>query len=472
MKGTMLRASAVRRVLGLALAALALGLLAAAAAPAAAIKVTTAADEFNAGSECSLREAVWAANNDRNTMAPGCTAGLGNDVIKVPGGDYALTIAGAGEGAAASGDLDLTAPVTIQHKGRRSAVVDAKSIDRVFEVNVPGGPVTIAGLVIRGGSTPALTDGGGVLNSAGILTVDSSTITGNLSSHWGGGIETKPTGVTHVVNSTISGNQANVDSGGIDTSGGSTSLLNSTVTGNVSDADGNANGKGGGLGNFGGATTMRSTIVAGNTDRSAQADDCFNNAALTSLGQTLIGDSGGCTYVAATGDINGVDPRLGPLADNGGPTPTHALLAGSSAINNGSGCAKTDQRGTPRTAGGACDIGAYEVVSCHGKLVNRVGTNRNDVLSGTPGPDAFLLLGGDDRALGLGGNDAFCGAAGRDTEIGGPGRDRAYGDTGKDRLLGGPGNDLLSGGGGEDRCNGGPGNRDRARACEADKKVP
>jgi hypothetical protein len=56
------------------------------------------------------------------------------------------------------------------------------------------------------------------------------------------------------------------------------------------------------------------------------------------------------------------DPKLGPLADNGGPTKTMALLAGSPAIGGGAGCPSTDQRGEPRK--GACDIGAYQ----HGAL--------------------------------------------------------------------------------------------------------
>ncbi len=470
-----------------------IALVAAAPTPAATIKVTTTADELNGGRGCSLREAIWSANNDLAALAPGCRAGSGADVIEVPSGTYELTIAGAAEQLGASGDLDVTAPVTIEHKGTGTALVDAKSIDRVFEVNAPaGGAVTIAGLLIEGGSSAGLTDGGGILNSSGVLSLVDSTVAENLSSRHGGGVETAAAGVTNIVNSTISGNSADVDGGGVDNSGGTTSLLNATVTANTADADANGFGQAGGLGNYGRTTTLRSSIVAGNVDRGGQVPDCINvaGATLASAGQTLIGSTAGCPYSAGAGDLTGVDPKLGGLADNGGPTPTHALLPGSPALDRGAGCARADQRGVPRSAGGACDIGAYELVRCHGQIANRIGTNGRDSLRGTPGRDSFLLLGGNDKARGLGGNDVFCGAGGRDTEIGGRGRDRIFGDTGKDRLIGGPGNDRLVGGGGSDKlfggpgrdllrgdrgkdaCNGGAGAADRAKGCERVRRVP
>jgi len=79
----------------------------------------------------------------------------------------------------------------------------------------------------------------------------------------------------------------------------------------------------------------------------------------------LIGTGDGCSFVPATGDLVNVDPKLGPLADNGGPTLTHALLPGSPAINHipAGDCVVTrDQRGAFRPQGAGCDIGAYEYV--------------------------------------------------------------------------------------------------------------
>ncbi len=469
-------------------------LIAPASASAATINVTTEGDEFNANpGACSLREAIWSANHDLVLQAPGCTTGSGADEIKIPSGVYNLAIPGAGEQGDATGDLDVTAPVTIGRSGGGSAVVDGKGLDRVFEINTLGGaPVTISGLTIQGGhavgpanSTSAGT-GGGILNSAGVLTVSGSTVANNAADSYGGGIETRQGASTNIVNATVSGNQALFDGGGVDTSGGTTTLLNVTVTGNIADL-----GQAGGVGHYGGTTTMRSTLIASNIDKGGQAPNCFSSGGtLASLGQTLIGSAVGCNYTASASDVAGVDAKLGPLAQNGGPTPTHALLAGSPALGKGAGCAKTDQRGVPRTAGGACDIGAYELVRCHGRVANRVGTNGADGLIGTNDADAFLLLGGHDRALGLGGSDVFCGGAGHDSAIGGSGRDRAYGDTGKDKLVGGSGNDLLAGGGGkdeliggagrdklrgdgsEDSCNGGAGGDDTAAGCERERKIP
>jgi len=484
----------------------AIALLVPAAARAATIAVTTAADEFNSNpTACSLREAIWAANHDLVLQAPGCTEGNGTDEITVPAGTYNLAIPGAGEQGDATGDLDLSAPVTIRHIGGGSTIVDAKGLDRVFEVNAPGAsPVTISGITIQGGHAVGPADftstgaGGGILVSAGALTLTNSTIAGNLADAFGGGIETRPNASSNLTNDTISGNRSQHDGGGVDNTGGTTSLLNVTVTGNFADAEalpvppGGVSPGGGGVGNFGGTTTMHNSLVAGNGERRGQTPDCFNfgSSTLVSQGQTLIGTLTGCAYTAATGDITGVDPKLGPLADNGGPTPTHALLTGSAALNTGVGCARNDQRGASRSAGGACDIGAYEVVRCHGRIVNYVGTNGPDSLTGTIGPDAFMLLGGNDTAFGLAGNDVFCGAGGKDREVGGPGHDRLYGDTGKDKLVGGGGDDLLVGGGGadrllgrvgdddlhansgDDRCNGGAGRHDSSAGCEHTKKIP
>jgi CSLREA domain-containing protein len=493
------RARSALRGVWLAAVAIAIALIAPAVARAATINVTTTADEFNANpAACSLREAIWAANHDLVLQAPGCTAGSGTDEITVPEGVYNLTIPGADEQGDATGDLDVTAPVTIRHVGPGSTVVDAKGIDRVFEINTPGGAsVTISGITIQGGRAVGIAGptsagtGGGILVTAGVLTLANSTIANNVADAFGGGIETRPGATSNLTNDTISGNQADVDGGGVDNTSATTTLLNATITGNTTDADGNGFGKGGGIGQFGGTTTMHDTLVAGNIDRGGQTPDCFQGGGtIVSQGETLIGNSSGCIYIPASGDITGVDAKLGPLAENGGPTPTHALLPGSPALNKGTGCARTDQRGVPRGAGGACDIGAYELVRCHGRIANYVGTNGPDLLTGTPGPDAFLLLGGNDTAFGLGGSDVFCGAGGKDKEVGGPGNDRLYGDTGKDTLIGGAGNDFLAGGGGgdtllggggrdnlhgnanQDTCNGGGGNQDKASGCEHTKKIP
>ncbi len=110
--------------------------------------------------------------------------------------------------------------------------------------------------------------------------------------------------------------------------------------------------------------TTISTIVAKNSTISGLDRDVFGEFAYAT--DTIVGFAGGATGIAdgINGNFVGVDPKLGPLQNNGGPTPTVALLAGSLAINNGSNPLglTADQRGyTPRAAGGATDIGAFEV---------------------------------------------------------------------------------------------------------------
>ena len=106
-------------------------LVAAPAASAATIRVDTSSDTNANDGLCSLREAVRAANTDAPTL--GCPAGGGPDTISVPGGTFKLTIDGDDQ-AAANGDLDITATVTIQGQGPGVTTVDGNNISRVFEV--------------------------------------------------------------------------------------------------------------------------------------------------------------------------------------------------------------------------------------------------------------------------------------------------------------------------------------------------
>src|SRR5262249_17655867 len=80
----------------------------------------------------------------------------------------------------------------------------------------------------------------------------------------------------------------------------------------------------------------------------------------------LVGSLAGCSLTGATGDLVGANPLLGPLADNGGPTQTRALLAGSPAIDAAGACSGADQRGVTRPQGAACDIAAYEFACGNG----------------------------------------------------------------------------------------------------------
>lgn len=201
--------------------------------------------------------------------------------------------------------------------------------------------------------------GGGIYNG-GTLTLTESTVSGNTSNR-GAGVYNA--GTLTVTNSTISGNSAKLDGGGIySSSAGVTSMNATTIAGNVADSDGNGSGDGGGIASVsGGTSTLKNTLLGDNRDAGGEAPDCAGT--LTSNGHNLIETLTGCTVAGEEdGNVTGQDPRLGPLQDNGGPTLTQALLAGSPAIDAGdpATCPATDQRGVERPQGQACDIGAYE----------------------------------------------------------------------------------------------------------------
>ncbi len=195
-----------------------------------------------------------------------------------------------------------------------------------------------------------------------------------------------------LTNVTISGNDAVVDGGGIHTTDGPTlTVINSTIT------DNEAGGVGGGVDvSSGGSHTLRNTIVAGNTAGDS-GDNCEDT--ITNGGYNI--DSGTtCGWGSNNGSMSDTDPLLDALADNGGPTQTHALRAGSPALdaipeggNSYNGAPATDQRGVPRPqpTDGNCDIGAYEggqsaiVIEKHAGCDGVSGTFTFEIPNLTPG---------------------------------------------------------------------------------------
>ena len=253
-----------------------------------------------------------------------------------------LTIAGPGADA-----------ITLSNNGAGFLLgVDAGVNAAVSGLTITGGYVEGTGGGIHNDGTLALTgcvianntsvsDGGGILNS-GTLYVTGSTIRDNRSvSRGGGGIYG---GTVSIVDSTLSGNL----SGTVETLRGSITIINSTLSGNY--------------GVFGltiGPVTLGNTIIAGNVGGFDVGSTMVN-----SLGYNLIGNGGNQTGYTST-DVVGtaddpIDPLLGPLADNGGPTPTMALLPGSPALDAGDPAqlGVPDQRGVVRSGG--VNIGAYQ----------------------------------------------------------------------------------------------------------------
>jgi hypothetical protein len=265
------------------------------------------------------------------------------------------------------------------------------------------GTVTIARSILANNSAfagvcidsciPAPGLGGAIANIGGTVTVDSSSVANNRAEdNSGGGIYTYSTLV--IDNSTITGNSANNGpvgyGGGIYVIYGGVSIANSTIAGNT------ASGRGGGIATLGAAPTARDTILADNQSPSGPDLSTY----LASLGHNLIGNTQGGSGFDPT-DLLNVDPLLGPLQDNGGPTQTMALLPGSPAIDAGDNtdAPMWDQRGPgfPRIIHGVIDIGAFEY-----RPPRQVQLDPNPVPDqglGPPGPTSQPLLGPAQRSV-------------------------------------------------------------------------
>lgn len=216
-------------------------------------------------------------------------------------------------------------------------------------------------------------NGGGVYASNGrSIKITGSTVSGNSTADGnGGGIyHTGPGGEDgEFTNSTVSGNEATVEGGGIYVQHPGLSLNNVTIAENIG-------GDGGGVFAAGGGThILRNSIFSAN-DSSSDSDDCggsfFNSQGFNIWGSNANTNCQPDGFPVGNNpdDIVG-DPLIGPLQDNGGPTQTRNLLAGSPAIDGGNpaGCKdgsgttlSVDQRGFPRPSGPVCDIGAVEAV--------------------------------------------------------------------------------------------------------------
>ena len=207
--------------------------------------------------------------------------------------------------------------------------------------------------------------GGGIYNDEGNLTVNASTIDNNFAVYYGGGIASDTdsdfsTTQSQIINSTVSANVVSTGGGGIYNLGGLTVIAHCTVTANMA-----VGGQGSGVASQGYAyakTQVSHTIISGNTGGDDVAVRNSTTNSFVSGGYNLIGT--GNTFSVGqsaldkfnkTGDRTGIiNPRLGPLQNNGGPTFTHAPLLGSPAINAGNPAATPGTSGVPLNDRACC----------------------------------------------------------------------------------------------------------------------
>ena len=373
-----------------------------AAQPVKGVWTVTTLDDPAAGSctssSCSLRQAVAAAQSGERVVFKSSVKGT----------------------VALAGSIQLGKPLHVDGGGR--ITLDAQGNDIVLSVF--SGGVDVSGFTLTGGTLGAINvlpggfltlrasavtgntstiggggirslgtltvinssitdntttnDGGGIWSNGGTLTVVGSTIAGNSSGNYGGGVYVTSTGNASIASSTVSGNSASFVGGGIYSFAASATLRNSAIVHNT------APGQGGGLAVTAPDAEIANLVLANSIVAGNGASDCYTEtpltAAIKSVGHTLstTGDLGcfGLYPASASPTDVMVDPAVFhsevldvQLANNGGPTRTHALIERGRAVDAGS-CPGTvaDQRGLTRpyddsripNAWDACDIGPVE----------------------------------------------------------------------------------------------------------------
>jgi len=355
---------------------------------AATDTVTSLADDGSAG---TLRAVIAAA-------APGDTIVFNvTGTITLVSGELLilkdLTISGPGAANLVISGNNVAEVFFVGSGSQMTATISGVTIENGYSTSGCGGifvngnaTLTVNDSTLSGNSPGGYSEGGAVLNY-GTLTVNNSTVSGNFANE-GGGIYNQ--GALTVSNSTLSGNSANEGAGIYNR--GTLTVSNSALSGNSATSDGgaiynddvltvtnstlsgnSAAGGGGGIlnpysnGFSSTPLTIKSTILSGNT-----GGNCLNYGSPTSDGYNLSDDNTCSSFLTATGDLNNTPAGLDPngLQNNGGPTQTIALLPTSPAVDaiplsactdaSGNPVA-TDQRGTTRPQGQACDIGAYEL---------------------------------------------------------------------------------------------------------------
>jgi autotransporter family porin len=356
------------------------GVLALALVPRSALAATI---NVACGDVPGLKAAITSSSpGDTISLAAGCTYTL-TTVDNVDGAfgpnglpliNKVLTIEGNGSTIANAGvvqfrffDLGAAANVTLNQVTLSAGTLGNQGGAILLKT---GAQLTTTGVKFSGNVATA--GGGAIYAQAGTtLRVTEDTFSNNDSGGTAGGGGILSQGTTAVERSTFTGNSGDLGGGIMVGLTGSLSVVNSTFTANTAASFGNA------IKNFGTATVVNSTV---SDNPSSTSDGSISSTGTMLLQNTIVADGtpSNCSTVGPITDgghniswpdttcpgLN-VDPNLGPLANNGGPTQTMALPLGSPAVDGvpatGAGCPPTDQRGVLRPQGPSCDVGAFEL---------------------------------------------------------------------------------------------------------------
>ncbi len=299
------------------------------------IVVKTIEDDAIPNGNCTLREAILAANSDMPVDA--CQAGSGDDVILLPAGVYSLTVVGSNEDLGITGDLDISASVTIRGQGSDVSIIQG-FIDTLYDTDrdrsihiLPGaGIVKLHHLALN--NSPALMNGKAVFNEAQLILEDcvlSNNSSGDFDGFRGGGINNA--GTLELRRCQLSHNQATY--GGAIFNAGNATIEETNFLNNAADDDSYA----GGIYNDGDLTITGSTF---NGNFSGVGAAIYNRANLVVLDSHLdhnnsrfvagaLGNTGMARLENITANQNGTGHAVGAISNSGTLILTHSTIAGN-----------------------------------------------------------------------------------------------------------------------------------------------